>query len=49
MGELSLAGIVVLDDLCYLSTSTVSVWIFCRPLLGYYAEGMHTHFKENLI
>ena len=23
--------------------------IFRRSLLGYYAEGMHAHFKENLI
>ena len=27
----------------------VSVSMFCRTLLGYYAEGMHANFKENLI
>ena len=27
----------------------VSVLLFHRTLLWYYAEGMHVHFKENLI
>ena len=40
-------------DACYtIHTSYIiahSDSIFCRTLLGYYAEGMHANFKKGLI
>ena len=39
--------VLLLDNEINITYLVSSVFIFCRTPLGYYAEGMHAHFKEN--
>ena len=47
--ELNVNSFYYLCSVFYIHIYLPSDYIFRRILLGYYAEGMHANFKENLV